>query len=223
MQGKRVRFASTNQTQYLAPPNAGRSSRSPSPASSIGPLTPPTHTFPLPGPTPYAFPVASKPRAAHLHMLLEYSSSPTIRYDFIDPPSAMTSRREGLSNRALSEPATSPPMQSLTLISPHLPWRITVTARNGSFVTVFDVFDTVHRSLRTQVSSSEFKLLPTREDQDRASAAYQQRYRRIRDPRAHDEEKRQGLRRIDFLMGQSNFRGLSQTDAGSTTWFLNFR
>ncbi|KAF8630287.1 hypothetical protein AX15_003020 [Amanita polypyramis BW_CC] len=223
MKGKHVRFALTNQTKYLDSPNSGRISRSPSPASSAGPLTPPSHTLPLPGPTPYAFPMASKPRAAHLHMLLEYSTSPNIRYDAADPPSTMTSRHGPLPSRAFYEPATSPPMQSITLMSPHLPWRIPVIARNGSFVTVFDVFDAVYQSLRTQVSSSEFNLLPTREDQDRASAAYRQRYRRIRDSRAYDEEKRQGLRRIDFLMGQSKFRGLSQTDAGLSTWFLNFR
>ncbi|KAF8630282.1 hypothetical protein AX15_003016 [Amanita polypyramis BW_CC] len=219
MIGKRVRFASTNQVKYLSP-NARRS-RSPSPVSSDELLTPPSHTFALPGPTPYAFPIPSKPRTAHLHVLLQHSTSPIICYDFVDPPSAITSRRDGLSNRALSEPATCPPMQSLTLISPHLPWRISVTARNGSFVTVFDVFDAVYRSLRMQAGESEFQLLPTRGDRDRASAAYQQRYRSIRDRRVYDEEKRAGLRRIDFLMGHSKFRGLSRTDTGPTTWFLN--
>ena len=222
MQQKKVRFASTN--QFLAPPT-GRTSRSPSPASSIGPLTPPSHAFTLPGPTPYAFPSPSKSRAmpARLHPLLEYSTSPSIIYDFIDSPSTgMSSRRERLSSRILAEPATSPATQSLTLISPHLPWRIPVTSYNGSFVTVMDVINAVYRCLREQVSEPEFKLLPTRKDEERASAAYRQRYRSYRDPRVYDEEKRRGLRRIDFLMGHSKFRGLSKTDSGPATWFLNF-
>ena len=222
MQRKHVRFASTN--QYLAPP-AGRRSRSVSPASSTGPLTPPSHAFVLPGPTPYAFPSSpSKSRVApaRLHSLVEHSTSPTIIYDFVDPPSAMSSRRDRISSRTLAEPATSPPMQSITLISPHLPWRIPVIARNGSFVTVIDVIDAIYHSLRTQVGEQEYKLLPTRKDQDRASAAYRQRYKRYRDPRTYDEERRHGLRRIDFLMGHSKFRGLSGTDSGPSTWFLNF-
>ena len=221
-QKKHVRFASTN--QFLAPP-AGRTSRSPSPASSTGPLTPPSHAFTLPGPTPYAFPSPSKSRAAahaRLHPLLEYSTSPSIIYDFVESPSAMSSRRERLSSRTLAEPATSPATQSLTLISPHLPWRIPVTSHNGSFVTVADVVNAIHLCLKEQVSESEYKLLPTRADQERASAAYRQRYRRHKDRRAYDEDKRRGLRRIDFLMGHSKFRGLSGTDSGPTTWFLNF-
>ncbi|KAK2462592.1 hypothetical protein APHAL10511_005325 [Amanita phalloides] len=220
MPEKHVRFASTN--DYLAVP-AGRASRSASPASSIGPLTPPSHTFPLPGPTPYALPSLTKSRTVNgrVHTLLEYSTSPVIGYDFIDPPSALKVRREGVSSRLLSEPATSPPLQSLTLTSPHLPWRIPVAARNGTFVSVFDVIDSVYRCLRTHVSESEYHLLPTRADQERANAAYRQRYRRLKDPRAYDDEKRQGLRRIDFLMGHSKFRGLSRTDSGPTSWFLN--
>ncbi len=222
MQRKHVHFAPTN--QYLAPP-AGRTSRSYSPASSTGPLTPPSHAFALPGPTPYAFPSSpSKSRVVptRLHSLIEYSTAPTIIYDFVDPPSAMSSRRDRISSRTLSEPATSPPMQSMTLISPHLPWRIPVIARNRSFVSVMDIIDAIYHCLRMQVGEPEYKLLPTRKDQERASAAYRQRYKRYRDPRTYDEERRHGLRRLDFLMGHSKFRGLSRTDSGPSTWFLNF-
>jgi len=222
MQRKHVRFAPVDED--LVPP-MGYTSRSLSSASSTGPLTPPSHTFGLPGPTPYAFPPSSpKLRATptRLHSLVEYSTSPIIYYDFVDPPSAMSSRRDRISSRTLTEPATSPPMESMTLISPHLPWRVPVIARNGSSVSIMDIIDAIYHSLRTQIGEPEYKLLPTSRDQERASAAYRQRYKRYRDRRTHDEEKRQGLRRIDFLMGHSKFRGLSRTDSGPSTWFLNF-
>jgi len=110
----------------------------------------------------------------------------------------------------------------MTLDSPYLPWKIQVIAGNGSFVSVLDIINAIYHCLRAGVGGPEFsKYLPARKDQDRATAAYRQRYRRYKDPRTYDEEKRRGLRRIDFLMGHSEFRGLSKTNSASK-WFLNF-
>ncbi|KAF8636977.1 hypothetical protein AX17_003124 [Amanita inopinata Kibby_2008] len=220
---KHVRFARSN--TYLAPPNPGLTSLSSSPASSTGPLTPPSHTFSLPGPTPYVFSSPQpKRRETHTrpHPLLEFSHSPAVHYDLMDPPSSVTSHHLRLS-RALAEPATNPPVQSMTLVSPHLPWSIKVSAHNGTYVTVSDVLGAMYNSLRTNITPSEHRLLPTRQDQERAASAYRQRYRRHRDPRTHDAEKRAGMKRVDFLMGHSQFAGLSRTDSGPTSWFLNVR
>ncbi|KAF8345398.1 hypothetical protein F5887DRAFT_966619 [Amanita rubescens] len=171
---------------------------------------------------PYAFPSGpSRSRSTRLHSLIDYSTS-TIAYDFVHPPSTMPSRRDRISSRALDEPATSPPMQSMTLHSPYLPWVIQVVASNRSFVSVRDIIDNIYHCLRTKVGGRELsKQFPKKMDQDRVTAAYRQRYRHYKDPRTYDEEKLRGLLRIDFLMGHSKFRGLSKTDSPSK-WFLIF-
>ncbi|KAJ6611980.1 hypothetical protein B0H10DRAFT_2054277 [Mycena sp. CBHHK59/15] len=111
--------------------------------------------------------------------------------------------------RAHSLPAVYPPRPTLSLISPHLPWTITVSASNGRYVTVSDVLNSVHRSLRAN------KLMR------RATAAYTQRYSRLKGHRGYMEEKSQGVKRVDFLMGCTKFQGISPTAGGVDIWQLN--
>jgi hypothetical protein len=95
-------------------------------------------------------------------------------------------------------------------------------ASNGSFVSVMDIINAIYLYLRMRVGEQELsKHFPKRIDQDRVRAAHRQRYRHYKDRRTYNEEKLSGLRRIDFLMGHSKFRGLSETNSASK-WFLNF-
>ena len=71
-------------------------------------------------------------------------------------------------------------------------------------------FDSVYCSLRTNITTNEFNLLPHWKGQKRATRAYEKRYRRFRSISAHDEEKRRGMKRIDFLMGRIKFHSISQ-------------
>ncbi|KAF8879378.1 hypothetical protein BD779DRAFT_1423818, partial [Infundibulicybe gibba] len=75
--------------------------------------------------------------------------------------------------------------------------------------TVSDVLQGIHNSLRTNLSASEYDALPTHQHQRRATAAYEARYRRVRGTRAYDEEKRGGLKRVDYLMDNTRFAGLT--------------
>ena len=56
----------------------------------------------------------------------------------------MTSRGRDVPSGEFMEPATYPPMESLTLKPPHYPWKvIVVTHKYRQYVTVFDVFAAV--------------------------------------------------------------------------------
>ncbi|RDB26939.1 hypothetical protein Hypma_005123 [Hypsizygus marmoreus] len=224
MPGKHVRFSRT--LMVHSPPTPALSLSSLSPASSAAPLTPPSYSNGLPGPSPYvvSFPEQRKPlhsNAARLHSLLQSSHSPTLTYDLTLPPSTISSQHRGISQRVLTEPATKPPLPVVLIIVPHLPWTITVAASYGAYVTVLDVLDGIYRSLRSNVTSQEFHALPSEKEMRRVSAAYEHRYRRIRGSREYEDEKRRGVRRVDFLMGCTRFMGLSTTSRGPDVWVLN--
>ncbi|KAJ6612326.1 hypothetical protein B0H10DRAFT_2052495 [Mycena sp. CBHHK59/15] len=198
MPGRHVRFSRSN-TFYSLPPLVHSSS---SAASSSGPYTPPVPYVGLPGPTPfvprrsYTDSYAAKARA---HSLVAFTNAPLLKYDISLHPSTVSTHYLEF----------YPPRPTLSLISPHLPWTITVSASNGRYVTVSDVLNSVHRSLRRN------KLMR------RATAAYTQRYSRLKGHRGYMEEKSQGVKRVDFLMGCTKFQGISPTAGGVDIWQLN--
>uniref|UniRef100_A0A8H7Y8Z0 DUF6699 domain-containing protein n=1 Tax=Psilocybe cubensis TaxID=181762 RepID=A0A8H7Y8Z0_PSICU len=218
---KQVRFAYKN--IFHSPP------QTPTPAlsfststvpSSSGPITPPSATpLGLPGPSPYSYvpsyapvkqptyPVPSR-RSVHIR-LHPYLEPNAVSWDIVDHPSTMSRHHHPVSSRALCEAATSHPLASMKITCSYLPWTIKVHASNGSYITLEDVFDAIYRSLRTNISQSEFNSLPSESDQRRATRAYEQRYRRMRSSRHYEEEKRGGMKRVDFLMGRSRFLGIS--------------
>ncbi|KAJ7736444.1 hypothetical protein B0H16DRAFT_120806 [Mycena metata] len=223
MPGRRVRF-STERTFHSPPPQLSWSNSSAT-TSSSGPVTPPfiPHAS-LPGPTPYAprrthipSPSGAKERA---HDLVAISASPLLRYDVSIHPSAITTHFHGVSSAGLFEPAVYPPQRSITLTTPHLPWSIAVVASNSRHVTVSDVLNAIYRALRANVTPAEFRALSTLKLQHRVSEAYRQRYMRLRGHRGYAEEKRHGVKRVDFLMGCTEFRGLSATGAPAV-WCLH--
>lgn len=95
-------------------------------------------------------------------------------------------------------------------------------ASNGSYVTVGDVVDAVYHILRRNVTAEEFNALPSIKNRQRVTRAYEARYRRLRSSRTYEEEKRQGMKRVDFLMGSTRFTGLSPPEHGRDEWTLAF-
>ena len=210
---KKVRFAYKN---FFYSPRHTPSSPSP-PTPVLTPITPPSTGYGLPGPSPYVVsyapqnPATTLPYAGHVytHPMLDSSS---ITYDLLEHPSTILTRNNySLSVRTFREPATTPPLSFLTITSIHLPWTIKVYASNAVYVTLEDIFDSIYRNLRTNITSAEFNLFSNQDDQRRATRAYEKRYRRLRNTRAYDEEKRGGMKRVDFLMGHTKFLGLSNT------------
>ena len=216
---KKVRFAYKN---LFYSPRHAVSSPSPEPT----PITPPSTGYGLPGPSPYVLsyaphnPTTSVPYAGpvYAHPLLDSSS---ITFDLMEHPSTILTRNNySLSVRTLREPATTPPLSFLTITSIHLPWVIKVYASNALYVTLEDIFDSIYRNLRTNITSAEFNLFSKQEDQRRATRAYEKRYRRHRNTRAYEEEKRGGMKRVDFLMGHTKFLGLSNSSRHPDEWQL---
>jgi hypothetical protein len=121
---------------------------------------------------------------------------------------------------AFAEPATLPPSLSLTLVSDLLPWSIVVAPSPASYINVSDVITTLHRSLRLAVHPDEFNALPSHDAKYRVNMAYEGRCKRLEeDPRACEEEKKKGVKRVDFLMGRTMFMGLSPVGPG--VWTIN--
>ncbi|KAJ6534957.1 hypothetical protein B0H19DRAFT_1184518 [Mycena capillaripes] len=219
----RVHFSSHNTFHSPPPPPLMRPSGS-SATSSFGPLTPPPlPATGLPGPTPFVpgYTYSSK-SPARAHNLMAFSNAPLLQYDITLHPSSISTHYMGVSSAGFSEPALYPPALSLTLVTPHLPWAIVVPASNGRFVTVSDVLNSVYLALRVSVTPTEFNALGTQKLMSRASAAYRRRYERLRGHRGYKDEKRGGVRRVDFLMGYTKFQGISPTARAADVWQLNF-
>jgi hypothetical protein len=144
-----------------------------------------------------------------------------VTWDLMDNPSMITRNHRSVSSRTFCEPATNPPLRFITITMPYLPWTIKVHASNGSYITLEDVLEAIYQSLRTNITTSEFNSFSSENDQRRAAGAYQQRYRRQRSTRVYEEEKRGGMRRVDFLMGRTRFLGISNSGRRPDEWQLN--
>ncbi|KAJ7325861.1 hypothetical protein DFH08DRAFT_968504 [Mycena albidolilacea] len=216
---RHVHFASAN--SFQPPPPLGRSF--PSSASSSGPLTPPqlAHAGPL-GPAfmPGEFYVESPVAYSQAHSLIAFSTRPSLRYDVSLHPSMITTLSSGVSSAGLLEPAVYPPQAEITLATPHLPWQISVPASNKRFVTVADVLNTIYHTLRVNATSAEFEALRTDKLMRQVSAEYTKRCKRLRGYHGHKQEKREGIKRVDFLMGYHQFQGIAPKDGVPGVWHL---
>jgi len=224
---KYVRFAYKN-TFYspLAVPTPNLSFSSSTVPSSSGPITPPSTMKGLPGPMPFVPPyVPAKPmhssRYASPARPHPYLDTSAVTWDMRDHQSAASRSHHSISNRTLCEPATNPPLPFLRITSQHLPWSIKVYSSNNSFVTVDDVLSSIYRSLRTNVAPTEFNTLPSPKHQQRATRAYEERYRRQRSARIYEAEKRGGMKRVDFLMAYTLFHGISNSGRHVEEWQLH--
>jgi hypothetical protein len=108
----------------------------------------------------------------------------------------------------LDEPVISPAMSSVVLFSDLLPWYIFVAGTSDHGVTLFDVWQSLHTSLRTPISKSEWDLMSAH-TQYSVSAAFYRRLGGIRDPSSRDRQFSRGVRRLDFLLGKTDLRGIA--------------
>ncbi|KAK1229503.1 hypothetical protein PQX77_007426 [Marasmius sp. AFHP31] len=241
---KHVRFANLN-TIYHASKSSSKSLSSRAlPDELLRVSTTPSHPYTRPrarlssqAEPPYGHKASTVLHAAHLpmrlHFLLAFSpyKEPAIPYDLSLPFSII---EQSPSNSILSEPATEPPVSSLTITCPLLKWTITVTPPPSiqpsgrrspvPYVSVLDVLMALLRDMNIPVLSSEYEALPSREATAKVDEAYFQRCRSIADPAIRSTEELRGVKRVDFLMGQNRFLGLSSRSAtrkGETIWELN--
>jgi len=141
------------------------------------------------------------------------------RYNFdlsVDPTSTLASSSSALTPEIRAEPATSPPLSSVVILSEFLPWKLTIDASSpgpNSFVTVWDVIVGLYRALRLRVRTAELSYVPAKH-QPFISKAFEHRWARQRDPAVAREEQTNGIKRIDFLMENHRFIGLTAVSEG---------
>ncbi|CAK5269008.1 unnamed protein product [Mycena citricolor] len=164
--------------------------------------------------------LSAVPTVSRVNRLLEYSDTPVLSYDLSLPTSTLRTNLINLSSAALSEPATQPSQAQLTVSCAHLPWVFTLKASNGRYVTVMDVLNGLHTSLRANITTAEWNLLDNDRSMRAVSDAYVRRYSRLAGHRGYAEEKAGGVKRIDFLMGTNQFRGLVMAKDGRR-WILD--
>jgi len=213
MPGKHVRF---NDENIFYSPSATPSptySASSLPSSS-GPYTPPQIPMPL-------GPVRIHPHLAY------HPSVPPINYDVsYTPNTASTNVRASpvpLDPRHRAEPATDPPISVLSLQSDLLPWRCEIRASTHYYVTIEDVLCQLYRFLRTPGTRDEYKAAPNQFVRDKIADSYRRRCSRASSAGEYAEEQSKGIKRVDFLMGNTTFMGLSSTKLGPDVWVLNLR
>ncbi|KAF5379573.1 hypothetical protein D9757_009267 [Collybiopsis confluens] len=156
-----------------------------------------------------------------IHYLLAFSPYhlPPLTYDLCIHPSIVSSY---ISAETLSEPATDPPVSSLTITCPRLSWEFPITPMTGSrHISVLDVIHALYRGLRTAVHPLEYEALPSSKAVDRVNKAYHSRCNSITDIKARQEEQSKGVKRVDFLMSRNRFLGLSRKSGDSIVWELN--
>jgi len=229
MPSKHVRFSEVD--KYYSP------SPSPTFITTSLPSSPESPTFNHIG-SPYAY-TPLPPINGQLHpslgpvrvnAILGFAPRPTFDWDLSLHPSSL---HTPLPAQVLAKAATNPPLPSLTIISHHLPWSITVkpsssTSSSSSpshkpihartsapYVTVADVLATLYRALRLPVLPAEYANLPSHKAKHGVCAAYHSR--------THDsvEEAGKGVKRVDFLESHTSFLGLSSTTCGPDVWLLN--
>jgi len=158
-----------------------------------------------------------------IHPAITYTGIPPyLCFDLAFPPSYLLvpdspalSSSSSFSSRSvenanlmlLYEPAIHPATPSITLLTEALPWSITVTAKS-SFVTLFDVLQALHSSLRLQVTKTEWASL-SRASQIAISASFHKRISAFSDRIKREKQLGKGVRRLDFLVGRTRLFGIS--------------
>ena len=234
---KRVRF-SPQKIVYPPETSIAVSFASPSRSSySSSPTLRPyaSKTDGLPGPTPYVFIRSPGPKMlAPVNYIGRHGGHPLLEpsammYDLRDRVSTATTthNHHSLSIETLHDSAFLPSRSYIAITSSYLPWTIKVHASNGSYITLQDILTSIYSNLRTNITPTEFQLLPSQHHRSRATRAYEQRYRRLRrqlpseyhHDKASESEKRAGMKRVDFLMSHIKFLGIGWK--GGNEWKLH--
>ncbi|KAJ7151941.1 hypothetical protein C8R46DRAFT_1007154 [Mycena filopes] len=167
------------------------------------PAAPRIKSIPLPPQVPGVTNVALHPALAHCGTALAVDLA-------IGAPSNAALQRQW--QQLCSTAATHPPLPSLSILSPRLPWGITAHASGRSGVSVADVLSAIWEALGLDVDREGFR------DWEIMHATQRERGsgRRNRDRITY----RDGMARVELLEGKTTFKGLSVSDMGCDTWVL---
>ncbi|KAJ7151939.1 hypothetical protein C8R46DRAFT_1007153 [Mycena filopes] len=114
-----------------------------------------------------------------------------------------------------STAATHPPLPSLSIISPRLPWGIIAHASGRIFrsgVSVADVLNAIWEALGREVDREGFRDWEIMQMGRRERGSGRRNRSRI--------TYRHGMTMVELLEGKTVFKGLSASDMGCDTWVL---
>ncbi|KAG6907181.1 hypothetical protein DXG01_010052 [Tephrocybe rancida] len=137
------------------------------------------------------------------------TSEPHLKWDMLLPSSQCHSSSVDISWSELrDEPATTPPVPTLDVISESFPWTIKVLASDRSIgVTCGELVATLGLDFRRRVSRSAYDNL-TPQMQNHVGASYWRRRRHAGASDVPDGTNEEGLLRLDFLGKDKMFGGI---------------
>jgi hypothetical protein len=100
--------------------------------------------------------------------------------------------------------AVEPPTKTMRLVCKDMPWVITIKKSEG-VVTIQDVYEAIYIQLRERILHSEWRLMGSSQ-RNKSTGAYAHRNERLRLSR--EPEDTGGIRRVDYLLGKSQFVGI---------------
>ena len=163
-----------------------------------------------------ADPNAIVPRAAEpkvkLHEFIRYSTykSP-MTLDLRESPNTLKFRACGgrpLTNYDLTRFVCEPPLPSMRFYHAQLPWYIDVEAQNPSGVTLYDMFCAINQCMMTPIQHPDYYNVEMSEEaRNHVMDAWMARCRT-------KEERLQGIRRVDYLMGRVIMEGIQKGKDG---------
>ena len=141
-----------------------------------------------------------------LHPYIRYTAfKPPMHLDLRDSPTTLkfhALKGHTLTSWDLLRLVCEPPLPFMRLYHTHLPWHIDVEAQNPSGVTLYDLFCAIHLCMMTQIQNADYyNVEMTGEARAHVAEAWANRCR-------DDEERRQGIRRVDYLMGRVIMEGI---------------
>ena len=173
-------------------------------------------------PSPYQY-TPLPDRAGTLHPALE-AGLKHVTYNMTTLPSTVTDKGHLLSPAILMETVTVPPIQSMVIQCPLLPWVIKVEppkSKQRNFIVVQDFFDCLYSTLHWPVTEDELNSVVPPEQQYFVTNTFRQRTKSLSEYGGLLEEQKNGLKRVDFLGEYVMFDGLSaDLNGGGVQWLL---
>jgi len=146
-----------------------------------------------------------------LHPFLRYSKSrPMTIYDLRSEPLTLVFRELGRPPLAtdMDHSVSRPPTQHMRIYHPSLPWYIDIRANGAPYISLADFFQQLFAELSQPISKSDFYTYELDGgDRDVLTRSYIERCR-------SEDEKMEGVKRVDFLRGKFEWMGLAQGKNG---------
>jgi hypothetical protein len=209
----------------MTPPPTPSSSSSASTNQASSPSTPRLRTIPLPlvddvSPEEQTPPPPPTVATVRVNSFLGVSPAKFILYDFSFPKGVTLAPGNPLYAIAVVEPATDPPLPSLTVVCPQLDRSFLIFPHSSAYVTVLDVLQDLHGWLQLRIRRDDYTELSL-STQSMVRAAYESRCSKVPDPATQATERQNGIKCVDLLLGLHIFAGLSSTVHGPDIWELH--